>query len=121
MTTDKYSVEQHWVTHSDGLYLVYSRRGANNDHVFRNRAPLFIAQVDPVKLHLIRSTERILMPESGLDLAGGFGVLNVSEAETWVVSTEMAFPKDRSDEVNHIRLAKIIWNRPNQLVIEPKP
>ena len=53
-----YNTQQHWVSHSDGLYLVYTRRGANNDHVFRNRAPLFMAQVDPEKLQVIRSSEK---------------------------------------------------------------
>ncbi len=38
-----YNTQQHWVVHNDELYLVYTRRGANNDHVFRHRAPLFIA------------------------------------------------------------------------------
>ena len=33
-----YNTQQHWVTHGDGLYLVYTRRGANNGHVFRHRA-----------------------------------------------------------------------------------
>jgi hypothetical protein len=42
-----YNTQQHWVTHQRSrLYLVYTRRGANNDHVFRHRAPLFMAEVD---------------------------------------------------------------------------
>ena len=49
------NTQQHWVAHSDGLFLVYTRTGANNDHVFRHRAPLFIAQVDPENLHVIRN------------------------------------------------------------------
>ena len=42
-----YNTQQHWLAHSDGLFLVYTRRGANNDHIVRHRAPLFMAQVDP--------------------------------------------------------------------------
>jgi hypothetical protein len=103
------NAQQHWITHKDSLHLIYSRKGANNDHVFRNRAPIFIAQIDPEKLHIIRSTERILMPETGLDLAGGFAPVNVSANETWVVSSEMAFPEARKDENNRVLLAKIIW------------
>ena len=34
-----YNTQQHWVTHSDGLFLVYNRRGANNDHIIRHRDP----------------------------------------------------------------------------------
>ena len=30
--------QQHWLAHGDGLFLCYTRRGANNDHIPRNRA-----------------------------------------------------------------------------------
>ncbi len=110
-----YNTQQHWITHSQGLYLIYTRRGANNDHVFRNRAPIFIARVDPDRLCVIRDTERILMPEKGLDLGGGFAPVHVSADETWVISSEMGFPKERIDEPNHVRLAKIFWKEPNGL------
>jgi len=68
-----YNTQQHWLAHSDGLFLVYTRRGANNDHIMRHRAPLFIAQVDPDKLHVIRRTERILVPERGATTPGNAG------------------------------------------------
>jgi hypothetical protein len=116
-----YNAQQHWVAHSDGLYLVYTRRGANNDHVFRHRAPLFIARVDTQRLCVLRNTEQILMPETGLDLAGGFGVVDFSPSETWVVSSEMAFPKNRQDEPNRVLLVKLLWTRPNTLVTPPYP
>ncbi|GEP44531.1 exo-alpha-sialidase [Brevifollis gellanilyticus] len=106
------NAQQHWITHAEGLYLIYSRKGANNDHVFRNRAPIFIAQVDPEKLHLIRATEQVLMPESGVDLTGGFAPVDVNADETWVISSEMAFPEARKDENNRVLLAKILWSRP---------
>ena len=53
---------------------------------------------------------------SWIDLAGGFGVLDFSPQETWIISTEMAFPKERAEESNRVLLAKIIWNQPNKLV-----
>lgn len=34
-----YNTQQHWLAHGDGLFLVYSRRGADNDHIPRHRAP----------------------------------------------------------------------------------
>ena len=49
-----YNTQQHWVTHRDQPYLVYTRRGLQNDHVFRHRAPLLIAEVDPERLVLRR-------------------------------------------------------------------
>jgi hypothetical protein len=107
------NTQQHWITHGDGVYLIYTRKGANNDHVFRNRAPIFIARVDPEKLHIIRATEQILMPETGLDLGGGYAPVDVNANETWVISAEMGFPEARKDENNRILLAKIFWNKPN--------
>jgi hypothetical protein len=104
-----YNTQQHWIAHGDALYLAYTRRGANNDHVFRHRAPLFVARVDPDRLCVLRSTEQILMPETGLDLGGGFGVVDISPTETWVISTEMAFPASRRDEPNRVLLAKVLW------------
>src|SRR5690606_5268454 len=40
-----YNTQAHWLVHSGGLFLTYTRKGANNDHIARNRAPLFTAQV----------------------------------------------------------------------------
>ncbi|TDU70589.1 hypothetical protein EI77_02636 [Prosthecobacter fusiformis] len=110
-----YNTQQHWVAHSDALYLVYTRKGANNDHVNRHRAPIFMGRVDLERLCVIRSTERILLPENGVDLGGGFGVLDFNAGETWVISTEMGFPEDRRNEPNRILLSKILWSKPNKL------
>ena len=82
-----YNTQQHWVNGPDGLYLVYTRRGANNDHVFRHRAPLFLARVDPDRLCVIRQTERILVPERGARL-GNFGITPISPNEIWVTTAE---------------------------------
>lgn len=121
-----YNTQQHWVTHSDGLYLVYTRRGANNDHVMRHRAPLFIGQVDPDRLCVIRSTERILVPEHGARL-GNFGVTDVSENETWVTVAEWMQTKSpnpfdfrvpmKYGSDNRVFAARILWKKPNRLVV----
>ena len=105
-----YNTQQHWVTHPDGLFLVYTRRGADNDHVFRHRAPLFIAQVDPEKLQVIRSTERILVPERGARL-GNFAVTKVSDEETWVTVAEWMQPVgcEKYGSDNAVYVAKIRW------------
>jgi len=87
-----YNTQAHWVTHGDALFLVYTRRGANNDHVFRHRAPLFIGQVDPERMCVIRETEQILVPERGARL-GNFGVTDVSEDMTWVTVSEWMQPR----------------------------
>jgi hypothetical protein len=105
-----YNTQQHWVRHGDDLYLVYTRRGANNDHVFRHRAPLFIAKVDPEKLCIVRATEQILIPENDADL-GNFGVVDVAPNETWVIASEqLATSKKRQKERNQTWIAKIHWS-----------
>jgi hypothetical protein len=116
-----YNTQQHWVTHSSGLFLVYTRRGAHNDHVFRHRAPLFMAQVDPQKLRVIRSTEQILVPEHGARL-GNFAVTNVNERETWVTVAEwmqtwgpdiVIPPDNKYGADNRVFVARIFWDAPN--------
>ncbi len=118
-----YNTQQHWVIHTDALFLVYTRRGAENDHVFRHRAPLFMARVDPRRLCVVRSTERVLVPERGARL-GNFGVTDVSPQETWVTAAEWmqtwgpnhVMPVDNPHGANNrIWVAKIKWNKPNTL------
>jgi hypothetical protein len=105
-----YNTQQHWITHGDGLFLVYTRRGAGNDHVFRHRAPLFMAQVDPGKLRVIRSTERVLVPQRGARL-GNFGVVDVSAGETWVTVAEWMQPVgcEKYGSDNSVYAARIRW------------
>ncbi len=105
-----YNTQQHWVAHANGLFLVYTRRGADNDHVFRHRAPLFMAQIDPHTLRVIRATERVLIPERGARL-GNFGVTRVSDAETWVTAAEWMQPAgcEQYGSDNSVYAARIRW------------
>lgn len=116
-----YNTQAHWVTRDDALYLVYTRRGAFNDHIMRNRAPLFMAQVDPEKLVVRRDTERIILPENG-SRYGNFGVTEVNEHETWVTDSDWmqthgpnyVIPKDNPYGADdRVYAARILWTRPN--------
>lgn len=117
-----YNTQQHWVTHRDALFLVYTRRGADNDHVFRHRAPLFIARVDPETLRVVRASEQVLVPEHGARL-GNFGVTEVNENESWVTVTEwMQAPGPRFFDPapliargadNRVWVAKLKWKTLN--------
>ncbi len=117
-----YNTQTHWVTHANALFLVYTRKGANNDHVFRHRAPLFIAHFDPAKMAVIRRTERIAVPERGARL-GNFGVVNVNERETWITTAEwmqtwgpnFVMPRDNKyGSDNSVYAARLIWDTPNR-------
>jgi hypothetical protein len=82
-----YNTQQHWVTHESGLYLAYTRRGLNNDYVFRNRAPIVMAKVNTDKMRVLRDTEQVIIPNRGARL-GNFGVTRVDANESWIVETE---------------------------------
>lgn len=86
---DNYNTQQHWMTVGGELYLVYTRRGADNDHVFRHRAPLFAAKVENMMLR--RDTEMALVPERGARL-GNFGVTAWGEKAV-VMAAEWMQPK----------------------------
>jgi hypothetical protein len=82
-----YNTQQHWLAVGDRLYLAYTRRGAHNDHIIRHRAPLFLAEVDPDRLVVLRKTEQVLIPERGAPL-GNFGIYMVDKNEAWVTDAE---------------------------------
>ncbi len=112
-----YNTQQHWLTHSDGLFLVYTRRAANNDHIVRHRAPLFMARVDTEKLRIIRSTEKIVVPERGAEM-GNFGANTINANESWVTVSEGMFMKDSAKRgaEGATFVARILWSKPNQLI-----
>lgn len=111
-----YNTQQHWLAHQDGLFLVYTRRGSNNDHVIRHRAPLFIAQVNPSTVRVIRATERILIPERGATL-GNFGASPITKRESWVTVNEGVWNDDirARGAKGALFLARVIWETPNRL------
>lgn len=118
------NTQQHWLAHADGLFLVYTRRGADNDHVFRHRAPLFMAQVDPGTLRVMRGTEKIVVPERGAEL-GNFGACPIDDRESWVTVSEGMFGRKAAEQarqrgaVGATFVARILWSKPNTLVARP--
>ncbi len=112
-----YNTQAHWLSHSNGLFLTYTRRDASNGHITRNRAPMFIAEVDPEKLNIIRSTERILIPERGVML-GNFGASPITKHESWVTDAEFIYgdkPHSRGAD-GTVWTARVIWLKKNKLV-----
>lgn len=109
-----YNTQQHWLAHSDGLFLVYTRRGANNDHIVRHRAPLFMARVDTEKLQIVRGSEKVVVPERGAEM-GNFGACAINANESWITVSEGMFMKDskaRGAE-GATFVAHILWSKPN--------
>ena len=102
-----YNTQQHWLSLGKRLYLVYTRRGANNDHIMRHRAPLFISEVDAEQLTVLKQTEQIVVPEDHATL-GNSGVCRVSEHESWITVAEGRVSHGkRKGENNRVILARI--------------
>ncbi|MCS7468619.1 exo-alpha-sialidase [Stieleria sp. ICT_E10.1] len=102
-----YNTQQHWVTLGNRLYLVYTRRGANNDHIMRHRAPLFLAEVDPQRLVVLKHTEQVIVPEDNATL-GNSGVCRISDRESWITVAEgRVTDGKRKGENNRVFLVKL--------------
>ena len=109
-----YNTQQHWLAHANGLFLVYTRRGANNDHIPRHRAPLFMARVDPDTLQVLRATETIVVPGHGADL-GNFGAAAIGANESWITVSEGVFAKGAKEHgaTGATFVARILWSPPS--------
>ncbi len=115
-----FNTQQHWVAHADGLFLSYTSRRPENRHINRARAPLFIGQVDAEKLHVVRASEQVLIPERGLML-GNFGASAITPEESWVTDAEFlwyraGFQPTPQGGNGSVWVARVIWSRPNPLV-----
>jgi len=114
------TTQQHWLTHSDGLFLVYTRKVSSNTNVIRWRSPLWVARVDVARRCLIKSTEQVVLPLVGdgvnepnkVALMGNFHVTNVSPNESWVTVGEWM---PRNGYRGDVLLARIRWSQPNRL------
>lgn len=114
------TTQQHWLTHSDGLFLVYTRRDASNANVIRWRSPLWLARVDPEKRCLVRSSEQVVLPLVGdgindpnsVALMGNFDVTNVSPMESIVTVGEWL---PRAEYRGNVLVSRIRWATPNRL------
>ena len=87
-----YNTQQHFLECGGKLYLVYTRKAGNNDHVFRHRAPLFMAEIDTENLCIRRHTEVIAAPERGARL-GNFGVTQMGKDKAVITVAEWMQPK----------------------------
>ena len=99
------------LSHSDGMVLVYTRKHEDNQNVMRNRAPLYVADVDPTTLMLRRSTERAIVPNRGMPL-GNFWVQSVDQTKSCVCTAE--WPRDGRATNGDVWIAMIYWKRPNE-------
>ena len=115
------TTQQHWLPHSEALWLVYTRKDTSNVNVFRWRSPLWMAEVNPKTLRLRRDSERVVLPLVGdgvkdpgrVALMGNFHTTNVSPNESWVTVGEWQIKGRKGD----LLLARIRWTKSNALVV----
>ena len=101
------NTQQHWVPCGDALFLAYTRETSANGHVFRNRAPIFMAEFDPARGGLVRETEFPLVPELGARL-GNYCVADAN-GESWLITAEWMQPQgcERYGSDNSLWLVKV--------------
>jgi hypothetical protein len=107
--TGSMNTQMHWVTQSNVLYLVYTRQDASNTDILRYRAPLWMAEVDPVTLRLKKDTEQIVMSiTDNRAQLGNFGTTAVTPDLSIVTSNEW-----NSLVPNRAIVSRIWWNKSN--------
>lgn len=112
------TTQQHWLKHSDGLYLVYMRKATENANVMRWRAPLYMALVDQKTMRLIRSTERVVFPLIGDGLNnptmvphyGNFHTMALNRDQSLILAGEVIPANFHGD----LWMARIWWAKPNR-------
>lgn len=112
------TTQQHWLKHSDGLYLVYMRKAAENANVMRWRAPLLMALIDQKTMRLIRSTERVVFPLLGDGINnptmvphyGNFHTMMLNREQSLILAGEVIPANFHGD----LLMARIWWAKPNR-------
>lgn len=107
---DSDKTRQQWVSHSDGLYLAYTRQG---------KQTLFLARVDPEELQIIEQSGHPIIPSQRGGRLDNLDVTVISEDETWVIATEWIKPTEVGADFaynNLIHIARLHWLESNEYV-----
>jgi hypothetical protein len=120
-TIEMSTTQQRWLVHSDGLWLVYTRKDASNTDVMRWRAPLFMARMDAQRMCLLRTSERTAVPLEGDGVNDGKGVEHLGNFHTNPVSRDESLISVGTmitgrGYAGTVRLARVRWARPNRLI-----
>ncbi len=115
------TTQQHWLSHSAGLYLAYTRKAAHNINVIRWRAPIYVAAVNLKTMRLVRDSERVALPLVGdgvnkpnqVPLMGNFQTLAATPQESWITVGQW---RPRGGITGDVLLSRIRWRRPNESV-----
>jgi hypothetical protein len=114
------TTQQHWLRHSEGLHLVYTRKTGRNLNVFRWRSPLLVSRFDTDEMCLVRESERVVFPLIGDGVGdpehvarmGNFHCVSATADESWVTVGETL---PAGEWRGNTMMARIIWKDPNRL------
>jgi hypothetical protein len=94
------ATQMRWVRQQGKLYLVYTRVDDSSKGIFRNRAPLWMAELDTTTLRLKKATEVIAVPISpGRDDLGNFGTTYVDDSLSLITTAEFGRTKGSNSRV----------------------
>ncbi|MES2594832.1 MAG: hypothetical protein V4662_05835 [Verrucomicrobiota bacterium] len=100
------ATQMRWVRQQGKLYLVYTRTNENSKGIFRDRAPLWMAELDTTTLRLKKATEVIAVPISpGRDDLGNFGTTYVNENLSLVTTSEFGRTRGSNSRVYVTRVS----------------
>jgi hypothetical protein len=107
------ATQMRWVRQQGRLYLVYTRVDESSKGIFRNRAPLWIAEFDTATLCLKRATETIAVPISpARDDLGNFGTAFVNGELSLVTTSEFGRTKGSNSRVYVTRIVPQAMAKP---------
>jgi hypothetical protein len=99
------ATQMRWIRQHDRLYLVYTRADPASQGIFRHRAPLWMAELDPTTLRLKKATEVIAVPISpGRDDLGNFGTTFVNDDLSLVTTSEFGRTRASNSRVYLTRI-----------------
>ena len=109
-----HTTQQHWVRIGDRTFLLFTMKTTENEHIFRFRAPLFIAEAIPQKALLIHDTLRTVFDrqqQNGIEaLYGNFHCTQLDD-NTAVVTDAALFLTPNADIGEHFASTTIMAAR----------
>ena len=105
------ATQMRWVRQQGKLYLVYTRADDSSKGIFRNRAPLWMAEYDTTRMRLKKATEVIAVPISpGRDDLGNFGTNFINDRLSFVTTSEFGRTKGSNSRVYLSRIEALSVN-----------
>lgn len=102
------ATQMRWIRQRGRLYLVYTRANEDSKGIYRDRAPLWMAELDAATLRLKKATEVTAVPISpGRDDLGNFGTAFINEDLSLITTSEFGRTRGSNSRVYVTRIAAV--------------